>query len=407
MNENLENTTEAILETLSSHLNTFAGMIFFLDEEEKNLQVHSFSKKHIIGKMVGTVPFDVFKIKYPVDLKPLLLGECIRKNKPVFSAELQKFLYPVFPNKTLLNAIQKIIRVKLCCAMPIRINQKPFGVLFAAFREKKLTRSKIAMLKFYANLSSIAIENNNKLNTVRGQYENEKQTTSILSHELRTPLSIAYNSAQLMDLSLAKMKSEMSEKAFRELSGKISDIQNSIQRIKRICNSIFSLREIESHIPDDVHKLDLGRQLEGIIANFERIAQTKGLTFKVNLDDNPQEYHGGIVQLEQIMTILLDNAMKYTEKGSVTASIKITGKTITATVTDTGSGIPAKERQKVFDRFYRHHQGIKKRTEGLGLGLYICKKIVDQIQGEINVGNNPSGKGTQFTVKIPVYDQSR
>lgn len=129
------------------------------------------------------------------------------------------------------------------------------------------------------------------------------------------------------------------------------------------------------------------------------------MKFKWSLADNPQQYKGAIIQLEQIIIILLDNALKYTTHGSIGLQLEFKNQKLICRITDTGNGIPKKQRQLVFEKFYRlvHKQKKQISKEGLGLGLYIAKKILEKINGNISISDNPEGQGSLFIVEIPVF----
>lgn len=397
---NLANTSSNILNLLSSKIKSIFYIYFLVENNELVLQ--SFTTD-VFKKLSRLIKFDVFKIRYPLDIKGMLIAKCVNEKKIIESSKLRDFFAPVFKPAMLLDTIQKIIGVKRCVGIPIFHEGSVIGAIGFATKKTRLTDKELNVLQLYANLSGIAISNSRQFQQIKKQYEMEKTTTSMLSHELKTPISIANNDAQLISFFLDKTKENMDPRLNRELRSRTKDIQENIDRMTKICNSIFSLREVESHIPEDIHKLDLENQLEPIIANFKIKAETKGLEFNVQIDKNSGKYYGGIVQFEQIITILLDNAIKYTDRGKIGLTIKIKNKKLGAVVFDTGCGIPKSQHSKIFDQFYRYHKGIKPRKKGLGLGLYIAKKIAGQIKGNITVNKNQNGKGSKFTVEIPVY----
>jgi len=407
MNKSLEETSRAILETLMLHLDAFGGIIFFPDEENNNLIVHSYTDRRLINKVVGLVPFNVYNVKYPLSSKHLLLAKCIHDNKIVSSQKLSDFLHPAFKSKSLLNIIQKIIRVKLCIGIPIIIPNNHTGILFISFKKGKLSKRDNELIEFYANLSSIAILHNHRIESLETQYESEKETTSILSHEIKTPIAIAQNSTHMISLIVNKHQYQMPPNIFKDLQHRLSDMNLSIKRMTDISNSIFNLREVETHVPEDVHQLDLPRQLDAVVDTYKIFAQQKGLNLTHEFPTAKSKYFAGIIQLEQIITILLDNAIKYTRKGSINLKIQYMNDQLQTIVTDSGIGIPKNQRQVIFNRFYRYKdKKHSKITRGLGLGLYIAKKITLQLKGSITAQNNPAGHGTQFIVTIPLHSKA-
>ncbi len=407
-NKNVIDISRSILSTMKSHLDAYGGVIYFHNEEKNALYTYAFSQNSVINKALASVAKNWQRYSFPVESSEQLLSKCFRTNKVYVSTKLSDFYDPVV-NKKHVELIQRILGVKMGIALPIRIKEKPSGVLFMAFKNrKKLTKTDWSLIHFYTNLSSIAIDNHMKYTEVQEKYEMEKETTSILSHELKTPIAIAQNSTHNIMMLLEKYRKEMDEVMVANLVETAGDIQQSMERLVKICTSIFHLREVETNVPLDVHKVDLERQIGPIIEMYKKRCQKKGLKLKSKISHQKGSFHAGIVQLEQIITILLDNALKYTEKGGIGITINQGQNDLMVTISDTGYGIPKNKRKAIFGRFYRNISHIhSKKPEGLGLGLYICKKILDQIEGEISVTNNPEGKGTIFTVTIPTYQHPK
>jgi signal transduction histidine kinase len=135
---------------------------------------------------------------------------------------------------------------------------------------------------------------------------------------------------------------------------------------------------------------------------YEGRAQKKGLKFESSIKiPKKAQFTGKAIQFEQVVSTILDNAIKYTDHGKVELKISVSPKLLKAEIFDTGSGIPKKEREAIFERFNRLSQGNKS-VQGLGLGLYMARKIIDELKGKIHVEDNPKAKtGTKFIVKIP------
>ena len=111
--------------------------------------------------------------------------------------------------------------------------------------------------------------------------------------------------------------------------------------------------------------------------------------------------------LKQLMTILFDNAVKYTEEdGEIDFVISATDRSLYLLVSDNGVGISAEDKKKIFDRFYRVDKARTRQKGGFGLGLSLAKQIVDALKGTITVKDNKP-KGTSFEVKISIHTPSK
>jgi|GEM_PF-4623651 len=403
-NENIHITTEEIFKTLRSLLQGLAAGLYLKDKDD-NLYLFDYTKTPFFTKLNKYIPGDILHFRFPVKNTDSLLSKCFREDKIVSSNNLVDFFYPAVP-KMPLGSAQFISGIRYLIGIPIRIKGKPSGVLFAGFKKTDLTHYEKTILQFFANLSGLALENNIKLQEIHKRYEMEKETTAILSHELKTPITIAHHSAQTILTILKNSKKNIAPSTFNELTKTADDIQHGMDRLTRICNSIFDLREVENKVPEDIHVIDLKKHLGQILFVYERKTQNKGLKFHTHLAENKKNYCGGIMQLEQIVSILLDNAIKYTKKGEIIITSQFKNKKLITTITDTGDGIPKNHREHIFRKYYRAIDKKKKtkKNEGLGLGLYIAEKIVRGIGGNIKIADNPKTKGSSFIVEIPVYD---
>jgi signal transduction histidine kinase len=131
--------------------------------------------------------------------------------------------------------------------------------------------------------------------------------------------------------------------------------------------------------------------------DINHFIEAKKLKFKVTFDPKAKTVNIHQKYLSTILRNLLDNAVKFTQKGGIVLSTKSQGDNIKIIVKDTGCGIPSKDIDKIFDAFYKRHTAIP----GMGLGLSICKEIVDMYNGKILVASRGDGKGTKVTVYLP------
>jgi signal transduction histidine kinase len=132
------------------------------------------------------------------------------------------------------------------------------------------------------------------------------------------------------------------------------------------------------------------------------LADKKGLTFEINLDDTlPAELYGDEEAISKVALNLLSNAIKFTEKGSVKLSLKCNRKAWDIIVEDTGIGIPPHARELIFDEFRQVDQSMTREYSGSGLGLAIAQKYVRAMGGRIRV-ESELNKGSMFTVSLPL-----
>lgn len=226
------------------------------------------------------------------------------------------------------------------------------------------------------------------------------QTKSIflanMSHEIRTPINAIIG----MDEMILR---EATDQAIKEYA---SDIKSASQTLLGIINDILDISKIEAGsmtLNNADYKLsNVILDVNNMVANK---ARNKGLDFNLAVDENvPENLYGDELRLRQILINIINNAIKYTDKGSIDVNISyrdIPDKSqrieLVATVADTGIGIKKEDMDSLFVTFRRLDEIRNKKVEGTGLGLSIAKTFVTMMDGNIDVASE-YGKGTTFTV---------
>lgn len=218
-----------------------------------------------------------------------------------------------------------------------------------------------------------------------------------VSHELRTPLaSIKGYSETLLD---GGLEDKSVSKNF------LTIIDRHANRMTALIEDLLTLSMLESHqMPLNFEPLDIVSMLNNIIQGFEKQANDKEIALLVDMmeaDKCVQEIIGDKVRLEQVIVNLIDNAIKYTNKGTVKISATVINSMLRVDVQDTGIGIPDKDIPRIFERFYRVDKGRSRELGGTGLGLAIVKHIIQGHKGKIWV-NSKAGVGTTFSILLPV-----
>ncbi len=218
-----------------------------------------------------------------------------------------------------------------------------------------------------------------------------------MSHEIRTPLNAIVGMAHLLG------HEELDEKQSRYAS----NIITASSTLLNLINSILDFSKIEAGkmelFYDKFNLYDLILELE---SNFTSRTQEKEVGFVFNIDDNVPSYViGDFVKVRQIMTNLIGNAIKFTDKGSVTVSATVVEEgddavSIELGVRDTGIGMTDEQRNRVFDEFYQVDSSNTKIYGGTGLGLAISKRLSELMGGSVGLSSE-IGKGSYFFVRIP------
>ncbi len=210
------------------------------------------------------------------------------------------------------------------------------------------------------------------------------------SHELKTPLSSVNGFANLL------LDGGLSEEERTKVTKIIAD--ESARLLNLVGNTLTLSRFENQNISDVTEEIKLDKQIRECIVSMQREWDKKKIT--VTTDLQPVTVRGVSDWLLHIWTNLLGNAIKFTpDGGEISVSLVSDGEYAAVKISDTGAGIPEDEISKIFDKYYRASNTVG--TEGSGLGLAVCKRILNLCGGEISA-ESEVGKGSTFTVKLPL-----
>ncbi|WP_246160555.1 response regulator [Aureimonas fodinaquatilis] len=217
-----------------------------------------------------------------------------------------------------------------------------------------------------------------------------------MSHELRTPLNSS--------LILAKLLADNSEGNLTVQQVQFAQtIQSSGNDLLNLINDILDLSKIEAgHVEIHPEAVSIERTLSGLRHMFEPLASNKGLQFNASVEaDVPGGIQTDPQRLEQIIKNLLANALKFTEKGSVSLEVRRYGDSQLAfAIKDTGIGIAEEQQKRIFEAFHQADSTISRKFGGTGLGLSISRELVRLLGGHFLL-ESEVGVGSTFTIVIP------
>ncbi|MCC6800023.1 MAG: HAMP domain-containing histidine kinase, partial [Anaerolineae bacterium] len=181
---------------------------------------------------------------------------------------------------------------------------------------------------------------------------------------------------------------------------------NSVQSITTLINDLLELGKIEAGFDQDRELAALAPIVESAVSEHQHEWEAKQQVLGIEAAGDLPPVLGHPLRLRQLISNLLENAIKYTPNGGqVRLALESNGDFLVLRVSDSGIGIPPQDQPYIFDKFYRTEQAIDG-YKGTGLGLSIVKSIVEQHQGRIWVDSEP-GKGSAFTVMLPAYTNHR
>ncbi len=212
-----------------------------------------------------------------------------------------------------------------------------------------------------------------------------------ISHELKTPLTAIKGFVETLE-----EEEDIKNRRYIEI------IKNHIERLMDIIQKTLFLSELETgEIPLELENINLKELISDIIPIFEKRLKEKKINLKIEIGDNLLEFRADRFKIEQVFINLIDNAVKYTEKGEIRISAERENNNIKIEIQDTGEGIPEEHLLRIFERFYVVNKARDRKKGGAGLGLSIVKHIILLHNGKIDV-ESEKGKGTRFVITFPV-----
>jgi PAS domain S-box-containing protein len=224
--------------------------------------------------------------------------------------------------------------------------------------------------------------------------ELKSQFISTVSHELRTPLaSMKEGIAVILDGATGEINDD--QKNFLNIA------QRNVDRLASLINNVLDFQKLEAgKMKANIQENNINEVVEEVQKTMLPSAKKKGIDILLELDENPPKARFDRDKIIQVLTNLVNNAIKFTEQGQVSIGVQQRDEELVIRVKDTGMGIPKDELTKIFDRFYRV-QRPGKQIQGTGLGLPIVEKIVTMHGGRIEVESEVD-KSTTFTIFLPL-----
>ncbi|MDQ3265430.1 MAG: ATP-binding protein [Myxococcota bacterium] len=288
------------------------------------------------------------------------------------------------------------LKMKSYLAVPLEAHGSVLGVLACAtVRRRRFDASDLRTAEELGRRSAAALEHARLFRQARKAVQLREDFLTIAAHELRTPLTP-------LKILLGSLESRLTQGGPPPLS-LVRRAQRSVGRLTALVNDLLDVTQlVEGRLELHPEPISLGELLGELVEDYQvgdptHRFETEGLAQSLNIRADP----GRIVQ---VVANLLDNAIKYSPEGSrVRVSLWPQGQEAVFSVSDQGIGIPPGQQVEIFGRFSKATTAPITRYGGLGLGLYICKTVVERHGGRIWV-DSVEGQGATFSVSLPLAD---
>ena len=271
----------------------------------------------------------------------------------------------------------------------INKNGKEISAYFAPFKTEDKSGGVVVVLR--------DITEREKLDKSR------KEFVANVSHELRTPLTTVKSYAETLYDALDDP--DFNKEMF---SSFLKVIDSEADRMTRLVKDLLLLSSLDYSMSDIAKEdIDIAYLTKNIVEKLQHVANEKNQTLVYEPTNKLPIFYGNSDRIEQVITNIITNAVKYTpENGNITGSTIYMFNSINIKVKDTGLGIPKKDLEHIFERFYRVDKARSREMGGTGLGLAIAKEIVEAHNGSIYIKSKP-GVGTEVMIKLPVESKNK
>lgn len=282
--------------------------------------------------------------------------------------------------------------------LPITMKKRPAG--FAAFDASNLGPCLDVARQLTSTLENIRLYREAAEGRQLAEEANRLKSRflSTVSHELRTPLNLIVGWSEMM------LKEPEANSV--QIAGQI---HTSAQHLGRLIRDVLDLASSDAgQLRLTCEPLDLGEALQMVCETGWQLAAEKGLEWRTDIPPNLPRIWGDRTRLQQISLNLVSNAVKFTARGLVLLKISIQDGMLEVAIRDTGLGIPFEEQPWIFDEFRQSDRTTSRGYGGLGLGLAICKRLVELHNGQIGIeSSGEEGSGSTFYFRLPVLDEAK
>lgn len=379
------------------------GYISFVNEDEDILTMHSWSKTAMQECKIRDKP-----IVYTLESTGLW-GEALRQRKPIITNDYNdptplKKGYPKDHVKLTRHMnipvfdSEKIVAVAGVGNKDEEYNESDVRQLTllmeGMWRILQRKQSKEALQKYANELSKVNTELEKANEELKSLDVMKNEFLSNISHELKTPLVSIKGYGELISEETLGSLNEQQKKA-------VNVVLRNSERLRRLIESLLFTSGLESRtIQYNIEKVRIAEVIDDVANDVNLQIKEKYLKIKKSVPDNLALIDGDRTRLSDMLTNLIDNAIKFTPSGGmIILKAYEEEKYLHIEVEDTGIGIPQELIPNLFQRFYQIDASIKRKYGGTGVGLYICKSIVEAHKGDIWI-ESEEGKGTTVHIRL-------
>jgi signal transduction histidine kinase len=392
-------------------------VLCLIDESKQTLKRISISQTDEAKKALAVSPVPFKDIDIPLSESDNLLIKSLKENKPFTTHDWYDILRPSYSAEDAKN-VQQIVGIKSSMVYPVTYHGKTEGaMIFSLVKdETEVTEQEKDLIRNFTDIVGLAVQNarlytsaetaknqitqaNDQLKTANVQLQEldklKDEFVSLASHELRTPMAAIRGSLSTI---LEGFAGDLSKEA-REF---LVAAYNENDRLIRLVNNLLNISRIESgRFEFTKAPVNLNELIIEVVNNLASAAKEKNLYLRYVPNSAIPMITTDGDKIREVLINIIGNAVKFTHQGGVTVSIEQKDGMITISMADTGSGIAKEDQEVLFKKFSQVRTSYAQTTGGTGLGLYICKIIIEGLKGKIWI-DSAVGRGSTFYFSLPI-----
>lgn len=403
--------TQSIVDAIATELGFVGGMLLFLGESRHKVFPEAITNSPITAKVLKLLPKPVNEYWGDYTTDRTLNIEAMKNNEVRIGTRLADFISPPVP-AIVCGAVQKLAGIKTIVSVPIYTESEVVGCIdfMLAKEPHQITKTEQDMMQAMANQTGVVYRNIELVRRLEGSNRElgeanehlkeldqaKSEFVSIASHQLRTPMTgiMGY---------LSMIVGGDFGKVDKDLQIILQKLLDESQRMIQLINVFLDVTKIESgKLVLDKLPLHIEEIADKVISVLQKSAATKKLKLAYVRPKAPLPVLMIDQKITDVLQNLVDNAIKYTEKGSISITTDVEADQVHVRVKDTGRGLDTKEAKNLFNKFVRGYGIAQVNPDGSGLGLYIARRIIEVHGGKIWVESEGVGKGSTFQFTLPI-----
>lgn len=407
---------EKVVENILDELKDFnLGYKFvalgLVDEKEQALKFVS------CAKIISSPQTILQNYSIPLEAQTNICIKCIQRNTPDFTYKLENIFNIDHQQANIIkqaNDAQKEFDVKSALLYPLSVRNKTVGIMIFGLGKdlSQVSDLEKSLLQYFTNIVALAVQNSQLYTNLEAETKQLVETNirlrhldklkdefiSVTSHELRTPMTVIKSYLWLLDNDKGGVVNEK-QRAY------IQKAITGTERMLKLINDMLDVSKIEQMGEKvTVMPVVIREVVEDVVEDIEIKVKEKKLSLNVRLSPDVFKVMSNPQKLREVLMNLISNSLKFTNFGSITLSVKpFNDKFVLFEVIDTGRGIEEEYLDKLFNKFGRTDNSYRTVAEagGSGLGLYIVKKLVEAMGGEVGAKSEGLGHGSTFWFTLP------